>query len=294
MRVVIIGASIAGHTVATALRQIHRDCSVTLITQSPYPAYDKRRLLDYLTGTIKEKDLFLVQPDFYQQNNINFLKECKVVSVAPVRKQVSYKSKTDRRESLEYDILVICSGTKTVLPEVEGIHKEGVYTLDSLVDFKTFRSHLLTDPVCIMGSGSAAVAVAQALALKNKEVKIISSDPALIPTAAEALMTDVVELIGEAGIQAIRLREGKIIGTSLPVFMPEPKQANIDFLKDIGMETDKGSICVDEAMATGIANIYASGSVCVNKVNPAPNKSWDDVISESKILAERLAHAMGG
>jgi NADPH-dependent 2,4-dienoyl-CoA reductase/sulfur reductase-like enzyme len=297
MKIIIIGSSIAGHTVAIALRHAHKDCSITLVTQSPYPGYDKRKLLDYLTGTIKEKDLFLVPPDFYQQHNINFLKECKVVSVAPVRKQVSYKSKTDRRESLDYDLLVICSGTKTVLPEVEGIHKEGIYTLDSLAEYKEFRSHLITDPVCIMGSGSSALSVAQALALKNKEVKVISSG--LVgggsgDAAVEILATDVVELIGEAGIQAVRLKEGKIIGTSLPVYMPEPKNANIDFLKDMDIETDGGRICVDETMRTSVVNIYAAGSVCVNRANPNVNKSWDDVINESKILAEHLAHAMGG
>ena len=297
MKVIIIGSSIAGHTAATALRLAHHDCSITLITQSPYPAYDKRKLLDYLAGTIKEKDLFLVPPDFYQQHNINFLKECKVVSVAPVRKQVSYKSKTDRRESLDYDFLVICSGTKTVLPEVDGIHKEGIYTLDSLSEYKEFRSHLITDPVCIMGSGSGALAVAQALALKHKEVKVISSSltaGASGDTAVEILKTDVVELIGEAGIQAVRLKEGKIIGTSLPVYMPEPKNANTDFLKDMDIETDGGRIIIDDGMRTSVANMYAAGSVCVHKTNPNSNKSWDDVIIESKILAEHLAHAMGG
>jgi NADPH-dependent 2,4-dienoyl-CoA reductase/sulfur reductase-like enzyme len=294
MKVVIIGASIAGHTVATALRQAHLDCTITLITQSPYPAYDKRRLLEYLSGSIKEKDLFLVSPEFYQQNAINFLKECKVVSVAPVRKQVSYKNKTDRRESLEYDFLVVCTGTKTVLPEVEGINKEGVYTLDSLVDFKTFRSHLITDPVCIMGSGGSALAVAQALAGRNKEVKLIANALTVQATPVETLATDVVELIGEGGIQAIRLREGKIIGTSLPVFMPEPKQANIDFLKEAAVDIVEGFIAVDQTMRTSSGAIYACGSVCTGKDLHAADKSWDDVINESKILAQHLASAMGG
>jgi NAD(P)H-nitrite reductase large subunit len=297
MKVVIIGASIAGHTVATSLRQLNNDCSITLVTQSPYPAYDKRRLLDYLTGSVKEKDLFLVQPDFYQQRNINFLKECKVVTVAPVRKQLSYKNRTDRRESLEYDILVVCSGIKTVLPEVDGINKEGVYTLDSLVDFKAFRSHLLTDPVCIMGSGENAFSLAGALAAKQREVKVISPElPAVntLPAAVETVAADVVELIGEGGIQAIRLKEGKIIGTSLPVFMPEPKRGSIDFLKDMEIEMDCSRVVVDENMRTSAENIYASGAVCVSKGMPPKDKSWDDVINESKILAEHLVHAMGG
>ncbi|HQJ15528.1 MAG TPA: NAD(P)/FAD-dependent oxidoreductase [Candidatus Omnitrophota bacterium] len=293
MKVVIIGASAAGHTVAVSLRQAHRDCSITLITRSAYPAYDKRRLLDYLAGGVREKDLLLVPPDFYQRNNINFMKECEVVSVAQVRKQLSYKSRTDRRETLEYDRLVVCSGARTVLPEVNGIHKEGVYILDSLADFKAFRSHLITDPVCIMGSGSNALSLASALARRQKEVKVISPDAPAQDAAVETLSTEVIELIGEGGIQAVRLREGKIIGTCLPVFMPEPKRANADFLKDVELDA-AGSILVDEEMRTSAPDIYASGSVCVRSGAAAVNKSWDDVINESRILAEHLARSMGG
>lgn len=293
MKVVIVGASIAGHTVAVSLRKARPDCSITLITRSAYPAYDKRRLLDYLTGSVKEKDLLLVPPDFYQQNNIEFLKECEAVSVAPVRKQLSYRNKAGRRETCAYDYLVVCSGAGTVLPEVDGIHKEGVYTLDSLADFKSFRSHLISDPVCIMGSGSNALSLAHALAGKQKEVKVISRDAGGGDTSVEILSTDVVELIGEGGIQAVRLAEGKIIGTRLPVFMPEPKKANTGFLKDVELDPF-GRIIVDEAMCTSVPAVYASGAVCARRDSVQDNKSWDDVINESKALADNLARSMGG
>jgi len=100
-----------------------------------------------------------------------------------------------------------------------------------------------------MGCGSRAISLASALASKQREVKVISPDAVNQDGAFEALATEVVELIGEGGIQAIRLREGKIIGTNLPVFMPEPKKANTDFIKDIELDS-RGNILVDEHMRT--------------------------------------------
>ncbi len=302
MNIVIIGSSIAGHTVAETLRAVRNDCSITLMGKSPYPAYDKRRLLEYLTRGMKEKDLFLVQPDHYEKNGITFLKECCAVSVGTVRKQVTYKDKDDKRSSIEYDILVVCSGRRTEFPDISGINKEGVYKLDSLMDYKDLRSHLITDPVCVMGCGDSAVSVARALAARRKEVKLISAGPVPEGTrefqgpseTVETLFTEVVELIGESGIQAVRLKEGKIIGTSLPVFMPEPKKANIDFFKNSEIKTENGLICVDESMRTNVEGVYASGSVCARAGAGDINKSWDDVIKESRLAADSIALAMGG
>jgi len=297
MNIVIIGASIAGHTVATALREANKACSITLIGRSPYPAYDKRRFLDYLTGSAKEKDLFLVAPDYYQEHGIQFLKECLVTSVGTIRKQVTYKNKDDRRASLDYDFLVVCSGRSTELPDVAGINKEGVYTLDSLVNFKDFRTHLITEPVCIMGSGPGALSVAQALAAKRKEVKLISSGLAVPENPncyVDTIAADVVELIGEAGIQAVRLSEGKIIGTSLPVFMPEPKKANADFFKNGDIELSDGAIRVNETMSTNVPGVFACGSVCVKPSDANSVKSWEETINESKVLVEHLVRQIGG
>ena len=88
-RVVIVGASIAGHTIATGIKKENPDASVTLVTDEAYPLYDRRKLFDFLCGAVQEKDLMLVRSDTYEKQGIVFLKDHKAVSVAPVRKQLS-------------------------------------------------------------------------------------------------------------------------------------------------------------------------------------------------------------
>jgi nitrite reductase (NADH) large subunit len=292
--VVIIGASIAGHSAAVELKQKCPDISVTLITEESYPLYDRRKLFDFLCGAVKEKDLMLADREFYDKKGIKFLKEHKVVSVGAVRKQVTCKSK-ESRVSLDYDYLVICSGRKAVLPEVEGIHKEGVYQLNNLDDYKTLKIHLLTDPVCLIGEAEYGAALARILQDAKREVKLISeAAPADFQATdtCELINSRVVELIGESGVQAVKLREGKIIGTSLPVFIPSTTKPNVDFAKDIGLEVINDAVAVDEMMRTTVADVFACGSVCGRLDVPAVPKDWDNVAREGVFVAETIAAAV--
>ena len=88
MKIVIIGGSVAGHNAAINLRKKYQDAGITLISDEAYHFYDRRKLLDYWSGKIKEKELIFSSLDAYRLLNINFLKESKVVAVNPSRRSV--------------------------------------------------------------------------------------------------------------------------------------------------------------------------------------------------------------
>jgi NAD(P)H-nitrite reductase large subunit len=294
-KVVIIGASLAGHTVATALRDGNKDCPITLITEEAFTFYDRRMSFDYLEGKIKEKEILLSNPDFYQTKNINFLKERKAVSVNTAKRLVFLKN-GEKRESIEYDFLVVCSGRKTFLPEIDGINKEGVFTFDSLKELKDAKNHLLGECVCVIGSNWLTVEFAKTVAARQKELKIITDkniDMTLLPGNAEIINTQVVEIIGESGVQAVKFKEGKIIGASI-VFVMGKSVPNVDFLKDTPVQMSVEAVLVDENMRSNISNIFSCGSVCCVKGGDFKLKSWDQTLAESRVLAENLIKTIGG
>jgi NAD(P)H-nitrite reductase large subunit len=125
-------------------------------------------------------------------------------------------------------------------------------------------------------------------------IRTASEEGAVGPAGVDIIQSEVVELIGESGVQAIRLKEGKIIGTNLPVFIPAATKANIDFLKDAELKIERDSLCVNESMQTAIENIYASGAVCLSTDSYGIQKTWFDSIAQSKILVDHLIQAMGG
>jgi NAD(P)H-nitrite reductase large subunit len=295
-KIVIIGASVAGHSVAVNLREKNKDCFITLITEEPHPFYDRRKLIGYLCGNIKEKELFLATPDFYAAGNINFLKERKAVGVNTA-KQTVYLKKEEKRESCPYDFLVICSGRKTILPDIPGINKDSVLRMDTLSDFKEVKSRLIGDTVCFLGWNRLACEIAKALASKHKEIKLIMKEAPLDPLpgeGVEVINSELVDVIGESGVQAVKLKEGKIIGACLVmVFMSLPRAA-MDFLDGANIELSEDAVSVDERMRTNLDNVFACGAISAPKDFSPRLKTWDETVMESKVLVDNLIQVMGG
>jgi len=268
-----------------------------LIAEEQFPCYDKRKLPAYLSGGAKEKDLHIGSADHYASQNIKFLKERKVYGINTGRRLVYFKH-DETRENAEYDFLVICSGVKTQLPDIPGINKEGVIRLDSLSDFKQARKYLLSsDTVCFLGWNPWAQEIAKAITGQQKEVKAVTEQSVEAPEQTqhlEFINSQVTDIIGESGVQAIKLKEGKIIGASLVVVFDSPARPAVDFLKDTDIELSEGAICVDETLRTNLKNVFACGAAARIKGSADKIKNWDDALNESVRLADNISQAIGG
>jgi NAD(P)H-nitrite reductase large subunit len=287
--VVIIGASCAGHTVAASVKQKKPGCSVTVVSQNAFLPCDKRRLLEYFSGKAREKDISLCAPDFYEKNNIRFLKETRVMGLNPVRKTVQLKH-DEKRESIGYDIAVICTGMEVVVPEVIGSHKEGVFFFDSLKDFKAARSAVISDTVSLWGEwNERAKVLCRYFGAEKIEVKFIGERPADAADfpGVEFIASEIVELIGETGIQAIKFKEGKIIGTSLLV-VTGPARPATGFLKETPVKLDgDGFVSLDEKLMSSCNDVYACGSVTGTAAS-----SWDACAAQASLVADIVAAAV--
>jgi nitrite reductase (NADH) large subunit len=281
--IVIIGSSAAGHSLAMQVRGKNKQCAITIVTEETYPCYDRRKIPAYFSGTIKEKDLFIAGWDSYVRENITVIKETRAVGVNCDRGTLHVK-KEDKRESIPFDLLAICTGMKTIPPEIPGIRKEGIFTFGSLADVKAAKSTVINGPVCFFGEWNAAGRLlAQSLLSMKKELTLITEGiSAELPAGVEAVNSTIIEFIGEAGLQAVKLREGKIIGTSFCV-LTSPVAAATELLDDTDVKREGGFICVDNNFKTSRQNIFACGSV-TGKCD-----SWDEALRQSAVLSDTLA-----
>lgn len=258
--IVIIGASVSGHNIALRLREKNKDCQVTLISEEGYPAYDHLKLADLISNVISEKDIFLCSEDDYARLGINLIKNKKVGSINIQKKLLYFKDKG----SINYDILVIASGRSPSLPEIPGAKKEGVYRLYTLNDAKEFIKCYIAHPVCVVGSNSFALKIAEVVAEKyGVEVKLLSRavfDPSFIPKNTEVINDSITEIIGEGETQAVKLASGKALGVCAVLFMNDYK-SNIEFLKGTGIQIKDDFVLVDGWMRTNQESIFACGSV---------------------------------
>ncbi len=258
--IVIIGASASGHNVAFKIREKNKGCKITLISEEGYLAYDHLRLADFISGIISEKDIFLCNENDYALQCIDFLKNKKVSGINIQKRLLYFKDKGN----INYDILIIASGRSPTVLDIPGARKEGAYRLYTLDDAKEFLKRYISSPVCIVGSSSFALKIAEAVSEKyGVETKILSFasfNPADLPAKSEVISDTLVEVIGEGEVQAVKLKSGKVLGVSAVLFMDNYK-ANIDFLKNTDIQINEDYIAVNGLMATNYDNIFACGSI---------------------------------
>lgn len=287
-RIVIIGVSVAGHTVAVNVRNRYKECAITLVTEEASALYDKRRLADLVTGR-EEEGILLCREDFYAQQKIELIKDSKVTAVNTDKRMVYSRN----QEALAYDFLVISSGRKYILPQIPGAKKEGVFNLNTLDDAKKLVAYVIGDSVCMVGYDAWARIIAGALRVKNKEVKLLCGrELAAMPIeGVEVINSYPTEIIGESQAQAVKLAEGKIIGTHAVVFMNDLK-SNIEFLKNTSVELSDDYILVDDNMRTSVGNVFACGSVCMRRGAEFKIKTREEVENEASSLADNLVKAL--
>ena len=289
-KIVIIGNSAAGFSAAQELLKDPYPKEITIISEENYPAYNKSLFLDYLSGAIKEKDIFLVTEDFYAKNNIEFKPGFEVTRIDFKRKNVVLEDKS----RVSYDYLIIASGRKVNFPDITCKNKEGAVGFNTLEDLKKIKDKLLiSNTVCLIGHPQDCRGLAELIAHMGKEVKILCEEAnAVLTTQNEKieLLSAVkpIEFIGESvELQAVKLSNGKVLAATLAVFVDHLVPA-VDFLKDSEIKLSEGFIAIDENFSTNIEHVFSCGSVCKNEANPLPDKNWQDCINEGINCANNL------
>jgi acetyl-CoA synthase len=288
-KIVIIGNSAAGFSCAEYLAKNSQGFEITLVSQEPSCAYNRNLLVGYLGGDVKECDLYLCPKDFYENNKINLLKSSKVIRIDTKKQAVVLKDNS----KINYDFLVMASGTRVELPDIPGTSKEGVFSFYNLEDAKTVKDKLMiADTVCVIGQPAESGRLGEVIARKIKHVKVISpSRPSDFADSERIEWIDshqVSEIIGEGvELKALKLSNGKAIGASMVLFTDSNKPS-IEFLKDSGIATESGFIVVNDWLQTNVENIFACGSVCKVAGSLAQDKTWDEAKEEGKLAAKNI------
>lgn len=287
-KIVIIGNSLAGFACCEALVKNAQDNEITVIAQEKVPAYKAHLLTDFLKGEVKEKDIFLCDKDFYAKNKIKFLKENKAYRIDTKKKLVVLKDNA----KINYDYLVIASGQKVNIPDIQGKTKDGVFSFYSFEDIKGIKDCLmLANAICILGEPNQAASLAEIFLNKDKEVKIIEKNrPEVLPASEKLEWIDnleLAEIIGDgAELKAIKLSSGKAIGVDLVIFVGNLVPST-EFLKETELQTENGYILVNEIFQTNFENIFSCGSVC-KRQGMSDVKSWETVINEGQQVANKI------
>jgi len=148
---VIIGNGIAGTTAAAELRKGDESCAIWLITNEPYPLYNRVSLPRFLQGLLSEQKVMIRDLEWHHQQRIHLLTETTVVRIDAADRAVYL----DRGGPLRYDALLVATGgwaNPLTVPGVPGTNR--VYNFVTLDDTKALIAAALESKEAVTLGGS--------------------------------------------------------------------------------------------------------------------------------------------
>ncbi len=274
MNHVIIGAGPAGVIAAETLRKVDPQASVTIVSDEPEPPYSRMAIPYLLTGGVGEEGTYLRHgADHYQRLGIDVRRE-RVTRVHAKDARVELEG----GGRLDFDRLLIASGSHAVRPPIAGMDLPGVENCWTLTDARRVAEGATKGSrVVLMGAGFIGCIVLEALAKRGVELTVIEMGERMLPRMMDEVGGEMIARWCEAkgvrvmtgtrvaavdaanGELALALEDGGAVPADL-VVCATGVSPNVDFLAGTGIEVEDG-VLVDAQLQSSVAGIYAAGDV---------------------------------
>lgn len=308
--IVIIGNGIAGVTAARHIRKLSNK-KITIISAEADHFFSRTALMYVYMGHMRWRDIKPYEDWFWEKNRLE-LKKGYVEKIEPDKKTLHFKD----RETLRYDKLIIASGSSTKYYDWEGQDLDGVQGLVTMQDLQQLEHNAPNNEVCptavIVGGGLIGVELAEMLRTRNIEVKMLVRENAfwtnVLPDGEAKMLsrhiishgvdlrhnTELEKIVGDKNgkVQSVITKAGEKISCTI-VGITTGVTPNISFLKDSGIETDKG-ILVNRKLETNIQDIYAIGD-CAQQHEAIGNRPPVEAVwYTGRMMGETLAQTICG
>ncbi len=273
---VIIGVGAAGITAAKTIRKKDADSTVVMISTDEH-VHSRCMLHRYLSHERNEDTLSFVEPDFFENYNISWIKGAPVRTIDTEKQLVLLENGS----SQPYDRLLIATGANSFIPPVGQFREaNNVFGLRNLSDAQAIRPLAdKAEKILIVGSGLVGMDAAYAFLEQGKEVTVVEMAERILPiqlneTAGQAYK-DLFEshgcrfLLGkkasethmneQGAIDYVSLDDGTRIDCELVIVAAGVRPA-LECAQDTPIEIDR-FIKVSDTMETNCPNIYAAGDV---------------------------------
>lgn len=268
-RIVIVGNSAAGLAALRAIRRLDADCPVTLVDAEPARAYS-RVMLPYLVSGERE-DLSLQSPEEERTLGARRLLGRRAVSVE------SDRVRLDDGTALPFDRLLLATGSRAAIPDIEGIQASGVHALKTMADALAIRARLPSARrVVVLGGGLICLLVVRAFLTRGLAVTVAVSSDRLLSRLLDAegaamvqrrlveagvrilTRTDVAQIVAHDGaVRAVVTAAGEELPADL-VILAKGIRADTEVARASGLAVGRG-VLVDGCQRTSRPEVFAAG-----------------------------------
>ncbi len=277
MKIVVVGNGMVGHKLLEEFAD-KPGLEITVLCEEARAAYDRVHLSEFFSGKTAE-DLSLVAEKFFDRDGISLHLNAKAVSLNAAKKYVE----TAEGEQIEYDKLILATGSYPFVPPVPGRDREGCLVYRTIEDLEAMREWgAKSRKGVVVGGGLLGLECAKALKDMGLETHVVEFAPRLMTVQVDdmggALLRKKIEAlgvfvhtqkntleiaegagVGVGGRHVMKFADGEQLETDMIVFSagirPRDELARSGGLK-MG---ERGGIAINNFCQTSEKDIYAIG-----------------------------------
>ncbi len=290
MNIVVIGGTACGPKAAARARRCDPLARITIVEETRDISTATCGLPYYVSGVIDKRAALTARgPDYFLEvMDVNVALSTRATKIN--REAHTIETTNLRRgqyREIEYDKLVLATGSTPVIPEIEGVRLKGITTLSRIEDAVQLYDAITAQGVrnvAIIGAGLIGMELAEAFTRKGLKVTIIETLDRVLPKLLDFEMASQVEkhlrangvdvLLGQRVVAFSGNEQGqvkKVITADKEidaetVVLSVGVRPNTALAKAAGLAIGRtGGIIVDSHLRTSDADIYAGGDCVENK-----------------------------
>ncbi len=257
-----------------AKKNDHRCFSITVFGEEPAPAYDRVHLSSYFSGHTAD-DLLLAPVSWYAENDITLHLSDPVIGIDRAAKTV----RSHHGLTVDYDYLIMATGSGAFVPSVPGVEKEGVFVYRTLEDLDLIQAHARkARRGAVLGGGLLSLEAAKALLdLGLAEAHVVEFAPRLMPRQIDDagsgvlqrrletlglqihLAKDTRQILGNETITGLEFADDSRLDVDMLVISAGIRPRD-ELARQAGLATHpRGGIVVDNSLKTSDPAIFAIG-----------------------------------
>lgn len=284
-------------------RGLHVSHRLVVIGEEGRAAYDRMHLSAFFDGTTAE-ELSLTPDGWLAEHGIELSLGTRALSIDRVSRTV----KTDVGELVDFDMLVLATGSKPFVPPIDGNDAPGTFvyrTIDDLEAIADYAAGCRTGAV--VGGGLLGLEAANALRLLGLTTHVVEFAPRLMPAQLDeggaALLRKEIEVLDitvhcskaaaavvtspDRGVTTgLSFADGSTLDADLVLFSAGIRPRD-ELPRDTGLTMgERGGVVIDDQCRTSDGRIFAIGEVACHS-----GKVYG-LVAPGYLMAETVASVM--
>ncbi len=302
---VIVGAGHAAGQAAASLRQAKYEDEIILIGDESHIPYQRPPLSkQYLSGEHGMERVYLRPEKFYADRDITVKVDTRVESIDTSAKNVT----TDQGETIEYENLLIATGSRPRILHIDGSDLPGIYYFRTVADVDAIRAQMSAGKkLVIVGGGYIGLEVASVGVTSGLEVHVLEMEERILQRVTTPEMSRYYHDLHSS--RGVHIHTSKMVsgftgnGQVSGVLCGDETIAadlvivgigiipNTEIAEAAGIDCDNG-ILVNDHCETSVPGVYAAGD-CTNHPNPLLDRrlrleSVPNAMEQARVVAANI------